>query len=354
MPGCLWRGFLSVNALLFFVPASAAFYYLHLNNTLVFATCALAILALTHLLASSTALIAARTSNTVSAMVNATFGNAVELFIAIFALRHGLLDLVKASIIGSIIINVLLLIGLAMVFGGLKYKEQRFNKDAAGLASTMLIIVVVGLALPSLYNMIEDRPAEAMSVTVSVILGTIYVLSLVYMLVTHRHLFVVERPLSGFREFRGTTRAAIIILFGSTLLVGFESHMLVGTIEPLTRQSGLTETFIGLVFIALLANIPEHLSAISFARRDNITLSLEIGMNSATQIALFVVPVLVLVSHAFMGHPFNLVFTPFELTAVVITAIIANALSPDGVCHWLEGAQLVAIYLIIATAFYFV
>ncbi len=321
---------------------------------MVFVTSTLAIVALTHLLASSTGIIAAQVSNTVSALLNATFGNAVEFFVAIFALHEGLVEMVKASIVGSIIINVLLLIGLAMFFGGLKYKEQRFNKDSAGLSSTMLIVVVAGLALPSLYNLIEKQPAEKMSQTVSVILGIIYVLSLVYMLVTHRHLFMVERDVPETREHWWSTRSAVVVLLGATLLVGFESHMLVGTIEPVTHQMGLSQTFVGLVFIALLANIPEHLSAISFARQNNMTLSLEIGMNSATQIALFVVPVLVLLSHAFMGNTLNLVFTPFELVAVVVTCIIANALSPDGISHWLEGIQLVGVYLVIAVAFYFI
>jgi Ca2+:H+ antiporter len=217
----------------------------------------------------------------------------------------------------------------------------------------MLIIVVVGIALPSVYGMMDGESTAAMSEAVSVILGIIYLLGLLYMLVTHRHLFMVEHVAQQPRTGRRFTRAPVAILLGSTLLVGFESNLLVSTIEPVMFQTGLTETFIGLVFISLLSNVPEHLSAISFARKNNMTLSLEIGLNSATQIALFVVPILVLVSHVWITEPFNLAFTPFELAAVMITAIIANAISPDGVCHWLEGAQLVAIYLLIATAFYF-
>jgi Ca2+:H+ antiporter len=324
------------------------------NSIAVFTTAALSIVALTRLLATSTGIIATQVSNTASALINATFGNALELFIAIFALHRGLVAMVKASIVGSIIINVLLLVGLAMIAGGLKYKQQKFNKDSAGLSSTMLIIVVVGLALPSLYNMIEGRPSQAMSQGVSVILGVMYLLSLFYMFVTHKHLFEVERTVREPKEGRRSSVPAAAILLGSTILVGFESHVLVSTVEPLMAQTGLTQMFIGLVFIALLANIPEHLSAIGFARRNNVTLSLEIGLNSATQIALFVVPILVLTSSAFMNPPLDLVFTPFELAAVMMTAIIANALSPDGVCHWFEGAQLVAIYLLIATAFYFI
>jgi Ca2+:H+ antiporter len=351
-----WRIFRQIDVLLIFIPVSAVLYYSNANYTAVFITAALSIIPLTRLMASSTGVIAARVSNTASALFNATFGNAVELFIAIFALQRGLVDLVKASIVGSILINVLLLVGLSMIAGGLKYKEQRFNKDSAGLSSTMLIIVVIGMALPSVYSMMnhDSQQAMTMSRAVSVILGIMYALSLIYMLVTHKHLFEVQHEIRQPWYERRSPAPAVVILLVATLLVGFESNMLVGTVEPLMEGTGLSEAFIGLVFIALLTNVPEHLSAIGFARKDNMTLSLEIGLNSATQIALFVVPVLVLISISFTKGSLDLVFTPFQLASVLITAIIANAMSPDGICHWLEGAQLVAIYVLIATAFYFV
>ncbi len=192
-----------------------------------------------------------------------------------------------------------------------------------------------------------------MSSAVSIILGIIYILGLVYSLWTHKHLFVVEREVPENDHGRWSPSVAVAVLFGSTLLAAFESSVLVHTVEPLVRTSGVTEKFIGLVFIALLTNVPEHLAAVRFARRDNITLSLEVGMSSAIQMALFVVPILVLISPAVMGNALDLVFSPFELAAVVITAMIANYISSDGVCHWLEGAQLIAIYLLIAIAFYF-
>ncbi len=347
-----WR-FHFLDVFLVFIPISLVLDYLHVSVILSFLASAAALAALTYLMTETTAIIARRVSGTISALFKATFGNAVEFFVAIFALQNGLVELVKASIVGSIIINVLLLIGLAMFAGGLKYKEQRFNKDAAGIASTMLIIVVVGLALPSIYSMVVGKPAEVMSVAVSIILGTIYVLGIVYSLWTHKHLFIVEREAADDDHGRWSSRAAVAILLGSTLLTGLESSVLVHAIEPLVSTTGITQKFMGLVFIAMLTNIPDHLSAINFARRNNITLSLEIGMGSATQMALFVVPVLVLISSAVTGNTLNLVFGPFELAAVVITAMIANSISPDGVCHWLEGAQLIAIYLLIATAFYF-
>lgn len=342
-----------LDVFLLFFPISLAAYYLKANPLFTFLVTAGAIVGITHLMAESTAIIAEHVSTTISALINATFGNAVEFLVAIFALQNGLVELVKASITGSIVINVLLLIGLAMFAGGLKYKEQKFNKESAGLSSTMLIIAVVGLAMPSLYSMVVGKPQPAMSYGVSIVLGAIYLLSLVYTLGTHRHLFVVDRQPLNKEASRWPLRMAVIILLLAVAAAGFESDVLVASIKPLVGKMGLTETFMGLVFVAMLTNIPEHVSAITFARRNNMTLSLEIGMSSALQIALFVVPILVLVSSALPGGTLDLVFSPFELVAVVVTGMIANYIGSDGICHWVEGAQLVAVYALIAIAFYF-
>jgi Ca2+:H+ antiporter len=344
-----------LDTFLVFVPVSIILYYLNVTPVLTFIIIGLAIVAISHVIIESTSIIAQHVSTPISALINATFGNAIEFFIAIFSLRQGLIDMVKASMVGSIIINVLLLIGLSMFFGGLKFKEQRFNKDSAGLSSTMLIIVVVGLVLPSMYNMLQAKPAPTMSLAVSVVLGIVYLLSLLYTLVTHKHLFVVEHEVASPTTHRPwSLRTAVIILLIAIGLGSFESSLLVNTIIPLISDMGLTQRFVGLVLIAFLTNISEHVSAISFARRDNMTMSLEIGMSSALQIALFVVPVLVLLSTALTGNAMDLVFGPFSLVALVMTAMIANYLSADGICHWLEGVQLIAVYLLIAIAFYFI
>jgi Ca2+:H+ antiporter len=248
---------------------------------------------------------------------------------------------------------VLLLIGLAMLAGGLKFKEQKFNKDSAGLSSTMLFVAVVGLGLPSMYKMMVGTPSHEMTLAVSIILGIVYILSLIYTLVTHRHMFVVERQPPEENHDRWTEKGAIIILLIITLMAGFESKFLVNTIEPLVSKTGFTDAFVGLVFVAILTNIPEITSAMAFARKNHMTLSLEIGMSSALQIALFVVPILILVSPLMVHGGFDLVFTPFELVAVVVTAMIANYIGSDGICHWVEGAQLIAVYLLVGTAFYF-
>jgi Ca2+:H+ antiporter len=344
-----------LDVFLVFIPISIVVYYLNFNPIFSFIITGIAIVAISHVIIESTGIIAQHVSNTISALINATFGNAIEFFIAIFSLRQGLVEMVKASIIGSIVLNVLFLIGLSMFFGGLKYKEQRFNKDSAGLSSTMLIIVVVGLVLPSMYSMLVAKPAPAMNVAVSVILGAIYLLSLLYTLVTHKHLFVVEREAPPQGQYRPwPLYIAVIFLLIAIGLGSFEASLLVNTITPLITTMGLTQTFVGLVLIAILTNIPEHVSAVGFARKNNMTLSLGIGMSSALQIALFVVPVLVLLSSTVTGNALSLVFSPFELASLVITAMIANYISADGICHWLEGAQLIAVYLLIAIAFYFI
>lgn len=338
---------------LLFVPVSIILYFTHVQAIISFLATAAALIGMAHLMAESTSIIANRVSSTISALINATFGNAVELFIAIFSLRAGLFALVTASITGSIILNVLLLVGVAMLAGGLKFKEQKFNKDSAGLSSTMLFVAVVGLGLPSMYQMVKGTPSHEMTIAVSVILGVVYILSLVYTLITHRHLFVVERQVPEENHDRFDLKGAVIVLLVITLLAGLESDFLVQTVEPLVSKSGLTDVFVGLVFVAILTNIPEITSAMTFARKNHMTLSLEIGMSSALQISLFVVPILILISPMIIHGSFDLVFTPFELVAIFVTAMIANYISSDGVCHWVEGAQLIAVYLLVAAAFYF-
>jgi Ca2+:H+ antiporter len=344
-----------LDILLLFIPISILLYYLNAGALITFIFLGLSIVGVSHVIVETTGILAHRVSNTISALINATFGNAVEFFIAIFSLRSGLVDLVRASIIGSIILNVLLLIGLSMVYGGTKYKEQRFNKDSAGVSSTMLMIAVVGLVMPSMYSLLTGKPAHAMSLSVSIVMGIVYILSLVYTLFTHKHLFVVEREPQTQSNYRPwSVGTAVIFLFFAIAVASFQSYLLVQTITPLITSMHFNETFLGLVVVAILTNIPEHVSALSFARKNNMTLSLEIGMSSALQIALFVVPVLVLLSSPLTGTALNLEFSPFSLVALVMTAMIANYISSDGVCHWLEGAQLIAVYVLIAIAFFFI
>ncbi|MBI3953746.1 MAG: calcium/proton exchanger [Chloroflexi bacterium] len=348
-----FRGSRLVDGLFVFAPLSLALSFLGAAPLWVFVAAALAMVPATRLLAATTESIAARSGNLGSSLVNATFGNAIELLIAFFAIRAGLLDVVRASIIGSIVLNILLLIGLSMVAGGLKFKEQRFNTTAAGVSSTMLLLAVAGLALPSLYSLTQRAPPLAMSEAVSTVLAFIYLLGLAFTLVTHRHLFVAPRVAPDERQPRYGYRAATILLLVSVGIIALESHLFVGAIEPASQELGLSPTFIGLVVIAILTNLPEHMAALTFARRNNVDLSLSIGLNSAIQIALFVVPLMVLISLV-VGNPLHLVFNPFELVSLILAVVIVNYLSSDGVCNWLEGAQLIAMYLLIVIALFFV
>ena len=345
-----WRTWLFRYSLLVFVPVSIWLGFIRSNPILVSAVTILAIVPVTGLIAKSTQDLSMRTSTVWGSLLNATFGNAIEFMIAIFAIRAGLVEMVKASLIGSIVVNILLLIGLSMIFGGIKYREQRFNRDSAGVASTMLLIAVAGLSLPTIYSALTGKSAVIMSQAVSITLGITYLLSLFFVLITHRHLFEAKRDVSDQIGW-GPPTAALVLLV-SIVLAGVESNILVSALRPIVKSAALPEVFMGLVIIAIITNVPEHLAAIRFGMRDKITLSLEIGMNSAIQIALFVVPILVFVS-PLVGGGLTLAFAPFQMIAVVLTVMIINYISSDGVCNWLEGVQLVAVYLIIATAFYF-
>lgn len=337
---------------LIFSPVSLLLYETHANTILIFAVTLLAIVPATSLIARSTHELSARTSTTVGSLLNASFGNAIELSIAIFAIRAGLVEMVQASISGSIILNILLLIGASMLFGGIKHREQLFNRESAGVASTMLLIAVAGLTLPTLYALVTGKSAGVMSQAVSITLAATYLLGLFFTLFTHRHLFVAKRE-AGAEVPRWSTGRSVAVLLLGIAVAGIESEVLVSSVRPLIDTIHMSELFIGMVLIALITNVPEHITAISFGLRDNITMSLEIGMNSAIQIALFVAPILVFISPLVSGQPFTLAFSSFELVGLVLAVTIINFIGSDGVCNWLEGVQLVAVYAIIATAFFF-
>lgn len=344
------RRYLFPQAFLVFVPLSIWLGLSHFNLVTVLIITILAIIPITYYMAKATQQLSMKTGTITSSLLNATFGNAIEFAICFFALKAGLLEMVKASIIGSIILNILSLIGLAMLFGGIKYREQTFNKDSAGIASTMLLIAVAGLSLPTIYSVITGKSAIIMSYAVSVTLGITYLLSLVFVLFTHRHLFVAKRDISEEAIWGKGKAALMLVIF--TGLAAVEAHILIDVLHPLVATAHLREEFVGLVIIAIITNVPEHMAAIGYGLRDNVTLSLEIGMNSAIQIALFVAPILVFVS-PLVGGGMTLAFAPFQMVALILTVMIINYISSDGICNWLEGVQLVAVYIIIATAFYF-
>ena len=299
--------------------------------------------------------ISLQTNPTIGGLVSATFGNIIELIIAIIALRQGLVEVVKGSIIGSIIGNILLLIGLSIMIGGFKYKHQRFNKEAIGVSSTMLIIVVVSLVVPSLFGYIQFRHinVQLFSAFIAVIMALIYIAGLVFSLKTHKDLFDAGDEIKATHESpKIDLRFASILLLGATILAAIESDFLVHSIRDAALKLGMTETFVGIVLIAIITNIAEKSAAVSFALQNRLDLSLEIGLSSAIQIALFVVPILVFISMIF-GYGFVLVFSTAEILSLILAVTIINHLAADGRCNWLEGAQLMSVYLIIVITFYF-
>ncbi len=349
--------------MLVFIPISITLRIINDNGTLIFVTSILALVPIARYLGKATEQISTQTNNTIGALLNATFGNIIELIIAILAISRGYFELVQASIVGSILGNILLLVGLSIFFGGLKFTEQRFNKQAAGVSSTMLIISVVGLSVPTLFAYLPViRGAEpriesilTLSLLLSGILALVYIAGLLFTLFTHKHLFDITDEYAEERiKPEWTRRFAAIVLFVFTIFAALESEFLVSTVSHASESIGLSQTFIGIVIVAIITNIAEKSAAITMALRNKISLSIEIGTSSAIQIALFVVPILVFVSTFIMHKPFTVLFSFFQIIAMVFSVIIVNYLSSDGRCNWLEGLQLCSVYFILAVAFYFV
>ncbi|MCX6665116.1 MAG: calcium/proton exchanger [Euryarchaeota archaeon] len=347
--------------MLIFIPISIYFALFTDNKTMTFITSILSIIPLARFMGYATKEISLQTNPTVSGLFSATFGNAIELIIAIIALSKGLAMVVQASIIGSIIGNMLLLVGLSIFFGGLRYKNQRFNNETIAVSSTMLIIVIAGLSIPSVYNFLFDvnimkgeNHGQMLGIAVAVVLAGIYIAGLIFSLRTHKDLFDASDEMKATHEkVTMSVRLAAFILLLSIVIVSIESEFLVTGIESAAETIGITKTFIGIVIIAIITNIAEKTTAVHFARENKLDISIEIGLSSAIQIALFVIPILLLISQIF-GFNFSLVFTPFEILALILAVLIVNYLSADGRCNWLEGAQLISVYAIIAIAFFFV
>jgi Ca2+:H+ antiporter len=346
--------YLNFNLLLIFVPLAIVGEFLHWPPLLVFAISALAVMPLASLIGQATEELAAHTGPRLGGFLNATLGNAAELIITIFAIRAGLLELVKASITGSILGNVLLVLGLSILLGGLKNGIQRFDRSHAGINSTMLILAVVGLGIPSLFShAIEVKNHEAveyLSLGVALILIVIYGLSLIYAF------FAAPGRKEAAEEahiHRGwDTSKASGVLVAATLLIAWLSEILVGAVEPVIEVVGVTEFFLGIIIIPLVGNVAEHLVGVQMAIRNRMELSLAISVGSSLQIALFVAPALVFIS-LLMGNPLTLVFNQFELISLVAAVLIAALVSLDGESNWLEGAQLLVVYIIIGLAFFY-
>jgi len=349
----------SLNWLLIFVPITVWLHFAMPDaHTQTFLCACIAILPLAGWLGKGTENLAHHTGEAVGGLLNATFGNAAELIIAIAAMRSGLYDVVKASLTGSIIGNILLVGGLSMLLGGIKYKTQTFNRMAAQNQATMLLLAAVSLILPAAYHFLAGPAAAAhesgLSMEISVILLVVYVLSLAFTLITHKQLFGGEgREAHGGEEQPWTVGKSIAVLAGATALIAWISEILVGSVQHAADNFGMTSVFVGVIIVAIIGNAAEHSTAILVARKNRMDLALGIAIGSSIQIALFVAPLLVLLSYFIAPSPMNLVFTPAEVIAVTLSVLICAQVANDGESNWMEGVQMLAVYAILGLMFYF-
>jgi Ca2+:H+ antiporter len=347
-----------LNWLLIFVPISLALELLPIPDLFQFAISALAIVPLAGLICGTTEELSCAVGPGLGGLLNATFGNATELIISFFALQAGLQELVKASISGSIIGNILLVLGLSMFLGGWGRDKQTFNRTSAGANSAMLFLAAVALVMPavfdfSIFGSLESTglTIEDISILVASVLIMTYSVSLLFSLKTHRHeltskLCIVEKA-------RLSRHKSVALLLVSTVAVAIESELLVGSISGAMSTLGLSEFFLGVVVIAVIGNAAEHTTALTSARKNNMELSVAIAVGSATQIALFVAPVLVFAS-ILIGNPMSFIFNAFEIVGIALAVLAVTFVSLDGESNWFEGLQLLSVYMILVIVFFFV
>ncbi len=346
-----------LKGMLIFVPIALIAKIANADPILIFILAALGIIPLADLIGEATEEIAHHTGPKIGGLLNATLGNAAELIITILAIQAGLLDLVKASIVGSIIGNMLLVMGFSLLMGGLKHGIQKFDARTAGLNATLLILAVVALAVPSLFDAAinANKAAEfGLSEGVALVMIILYGLSIFYSF-SHQN----DEPTGAIsreavpHEAKWSVRTAAIVLVVTTVGIVFLSEALVGAVEHVTATLGLSEFFIGIIVIPLVGNIAEHLVAVQVALKNKMELSLAVSVGSSLQVALFVAPVLVFITLVMTGQPLLLVFSSFELIAIFATVLVAAFVSLDGESNWLEGAMLLAVYIILAIAFFY-
>lgn len=347
-----------LNSFLLFIPLPIIGKLIGWPPSVIFFTACLGIMPLAFYMGKATEYIGDRVGEGLGGLLNATFGNACELIIALAALRAGLIDVVKASITGSIIGNILLVLGASIFFGGLRYEKQTFNRTAATTSATLLALGAISLTVPAVFHYSSKlgRVNEAkLALAISVILFITYCLSLLFSLKTHKELYGYKVDREGEEAIGiagwGLKKSAVILSI-STVLVVLLSECLVHAVEAAAESLGMTQVFIGVILVAIVGNAAEHSTAVLMAMKNKMDLAIGIALGSGSQIALFIAPIIVFASFL-MGKPMDLRFTEFEILAVVVSVIILSFVATDGECNWLEGAQLLAVYAILACAFYF-
>jgi Ca2+:H+ antiporter len=350
-----------------FIPVAVALELAHASPVLVFGAAALGVIPTAALMGEATEHLAARSGPGIGGLLNVTFGNAPELIIAFFALLEGLQEVVKASIVGSIIGNILLVLGAAMLVGGWNRDKQTFSRTAANAQSVMLLLALAALMLPAAWQLIhggglpgieqEDvdfsGDAESISLGVAIILMASYVLGLLFSLKTHREIFNPYTEEEEEHEDGWTVRRSLVMLGIAAVLVGIMSEVLVGAISEASHDIGLSEFFVGVFVVAIVGNAAEHWVAVLVAMKNKMDLAVNIAIGSSAQIALFVAPVLVIASFFVGDHPLALIFNGYELGALLFAILIANFVTQEGESNWFEGVQLLALYAVLGLVFYY-
>ncbi|MCK4257325.1 MAG: calcium/proton exchanger [Halanaerobiales bacterium] len=343
-----------LKILYLFVPISIGLKFIDGASDWTFVIASLAIIPLATLIAKSTEELAKYLGPSLGGLVNVTFGNATELIISILAILKGLLRVVKAAIAGSIITNLLLILGLSLFFGGLKFQKQKFNRVMAVTNATMLMLAIVGMIIPAIFYYASPSLKTVVlgrfSLSVATVLLITYFLSLYFTQVTHRKL-CADKQKKEPKEW-GLLRSVLTLLV-TTVLISFEANQLVGAIDQVEADLGISGIFVGVIIIPLISNVAENTTAVLMARKGKIDLSLNMVMGSSIQVALFIVPLMIFFSHL-VGNPMNVLFSPLELSAIGFGVLTVNTIYLQGEGYWFEGIQLIAAYVIIALAFFFV
>lgn len=360
--------------IIIFTPIAVALEFVHADHIIIFVIAAIALIPLAKLIGDSTEHLSTHYGASLGSLLNVTFGNAAEIIIAIVAINAGLLDLVKASISGAILGNILLIFGLSILAGGFKYKEQFFNRENTGLQTSMLFLAIIGLAVPTVLantvnledgggvNVENQVSIQILSDILAFLLLAVYIAGIIFTFFTHKQIFTQPVSREHHREEKESKENHIthwskkksFLLLGLSMAgVIVVSEILVGSVEATAEEFGFGELFVGAIIVGIVGNAAEHSSAIILARKGKIDLSIGIAAGSGTQIALFVVPILV-IAGIIMNKPFTLVFTLFELATIFLAAIILNLISHDGKSNWFEGVMLTVVYIIIAIGFFFI
>ena len=348
-----------LNWLLILVPVAIGLDFFRPEaHTYIFIAACLSIVPLAGWLGRATEHVAHHAGEGISGLLNATFGNAAELIIAFAALQKGLYDVVKASLTGSIIGNILLVLGASALAGGFRYRTQRFNTTAASAQAILLTLAAIGLIMPAAFHHLrrsgDASPENTLGLDISIVLLFAYAAHLTFSVHTHKALFLGKPVAVGDGiDTPWSLRKAVLILGAATTLVAWISEILVGSVQQAATAFGMTQIFVGVVVVAIVGNAAEHSTAVISALKDRMELSFGIAVGSSLQIALFVAPILVVLSHFIGPRPMDLAFTPAEVLAIFVSVLITGQVAADGETNWLEGAQLLAVYLILVLVFYF-